>query len=87
MFNKLAPNFSSLRNLESLTITDHIHDLTDLQDLDSLTQLTIRFGGLLCCSNPPPPRWSAHATCCSWRFPGTAIQPMSGWMLTRYVAM
>ena len=39
---KLAPNFNSLRNLESLTLTDDIPDLTRLQDLDSLTQLTIR---------------------------------------------
>ena len=41
MFERLAPNFSSLRNLEKLTLTDPIHDLTSLQDLDKLTQLTI----------------------------------------------
>ena len=41
IFNKLAPNISSLRNLESLTLKDPIHNLTSLQDLDRLTQLTI----------------------------------------------
>ena len=41
-FERLAPNFSSLHNLESLTLTEPIHALTSLQDLDKLTQLTIR---------------------------------------------
>ena len=48
MFNKLAPNFSSLRNLESLTITDPIPDLRSMQDLDRLTQLTIRLQRCYC---------------------------------------
>ena len=43
-FNKPAPDFSSLRNLESLTLVDLICDLTSLQDLDRLIQLTIHFG-------------------------------------------
>ena len=37
----LAPNFSSLSNLETLTLKDRINDLTSLQDLDKLTHLTI----------------------------------------------
>ena len=43
MFDKLAPNFSSLRNLETLSLTERIHDFTSLQHLDRLTQLTINF--------------------------------------------
>ena len=44
-FERLAPNFSSLHNLESLSLTESIHALTSLQDLDKLTQLTISLHG------------------------------------------
>lgn len=41
MFDKLAPSVTSLRNLETLTLIDKIHDLKRLQNLDRLTQLII----------------------------------------------
>ena len=58
-FTELAPNFSSLCNLESLTITDPFHDLTSLQDLDRLTQLTIRLPMELSCHASPDHRVAA----------------------------
>ena len=40
-FEDLDPNFSSLRNLETLTLADCIQDLRNVKDLEKLTHLTI----------------------------------------------
>ena len=91
MFNKLAPNFSSLRNLESLTLTKDIEDLKTLQALDGLTQLTIHLQSgcnaslaLVCPSNLLQLEISSH----SYPAPnGLAIDKVCCRAFARFVAL
>ena len=91
MFTKLAPNFSSLRNLETLTLRNPIQDLTSLQDLDRLTQLTIDLRHrcnatltLLCPSNLLQLEISNHSFSAYDRL---AIDKVCCHVMPRFVAM
>ena len=91
MFDKLAPNFSSLRNLESLTLDEPIHDLTSLHDLDRLTQLTIC---LQCSCHASPalvcPRNLLQLEICNHSYSahdGSAIDKVCCHVIARFVGL